>query len=1491
MTKEFTLPKDPFDLFKWLFIKCWPVALAFFVIVLISIGAKAQIILKQDYQNFVSAPIGTFQGINFREAGFSGLYAIPGTNGKEFWTVSDRGVNVDAANANSAACRPTYDKIYAFQNYAPKIHRIRLNADNSLQILQTITMKRPNGLNASGIINPAGFGSTAAEVASTDTVLNCANFNSKIATKDVWGIDSEGIVVDKDGFFWICEEGGPTIWKLNSNGVVVKRFTPYANLLGAEPQDVQIDSVFKYRKNNRGFEGISITPNGKIYAIIQSPILYPSKTVGEATRVHRILEINPADNSTRMFAYLNDGIIGASGSNQIRLRDWKIGDMAAINDHTFLVLEAALRGTTDIKRMYLIDISGATPVTSALYSGKTLEALVDAAGLSANGIVPVTKMLFMDLLANGWPSALEKAEGLAILNDSTIAIGNDNDFGQVSPLENGIATATTNLSHVFIYGLTGANKIANYQSTEIILSQGKTGPSTSNTPYLLPTTTGAEFTSILTATESINGYMMAGLPDGLGAFDNGDGTFTVLMNHEMGNSVGAIHAHGVRGAFVSKWVINKSDLSVVSGADLIQNVNLWNGSGYTPYNTTSPQPLGFSRFCSADLPAVSAFFNASSGLGTQERIFMNGEENGSEGRALAHIATGVNAGTTYELPALGKLSFENSVASPASGDKTVVAGTDDSTPGQVYIYIGNKTATGNEIEKAGLTNGKLFGVSVAGLFTETSSSVPSPGTTFSLIDLGDVKNLTGTQLNTNSNNAGVTTFLRPEDSAWDPSSPNDFYFVTTNAFTSPSRMWRLRFTDIHNPELGGTITAVLDGTEGQKMLDNITIDHYGHVLLVEDVGGNAHLGKTWQYTIATDEFKQVGTHDETRFLIGSSNFLTQDEEASGIIDVQEILGKGMFLTVDQAHYSIPGDAVEGGQLLAFYNPDTYSTSNEIGVRGNDVAISDGDMTPTTADNTDFGTVNVGSTLTKTFVIKNDGPGILKVSGISFFGINADEFSLTDSLNFPLNVYGDSSQTIAVKFSPIGSGVSTATVSIINNDSDESNFNFALQGNGCLLTADSITGPTNACAFAGASGSTATYSIHTTDASGYIWKVPAKATLISGQGTNAISVKYASAFVSGTISVVVTNACGGESITKTLVINKAKPAMPAVIAGPTSACSFIATDSLVTYSVAQGTNATSYLWTVPAHVTLASGQGTASINVKFNYGYTSALIKVRAIAACGSSAERTLKVTAAPPSQPGLISGPVYGICTPSSTVVYNVNPVSNATSYTWTTSIAGTTISTDSTTALITFPSFVSGLVSVYASNACGNSALRSLRVYATPSAPATIMGSDSICIGSTQTYYTDSIDNVISYAWSVPKGSIIQSGNGSPAINVLVGGNSGYVKVKAINNCGNSTVRSLAVTVENCSSAFARTASPLVVYPVPSSGLVNVSFESVKPEAYEIHVNDVITNEVVYTKRDTTRKGMNDVSLDLSSLHNGFYVIHVVSGSINYNERIEIRK
>src|SRR5262245_35815349 len=152
--------------------------------------------------------------------------------------------------------------------------------------------------------------------------------------------------------------------------------------------------------------------------------------------------------------------------------------------------------------------------------------------------------------------------------------------------------------------------------------------------YLTALAPGATVTPLLTTGDAVDGYKMIGIPDGLGAFDNGDGTFTVLMYHELPATAGVVRDHGQMGAFVSMFVIDKSTLEVLSGGDLIQRVVL-DGTAST----------AFARLCSADLPALTAFFNAQTGLGTRERIFMNGEETGNEGRGFGTV---VSTGTAYE---------------------------------------------------------------------------------------------------------------------------------------------------------------------------------------------------------------------------------------------------------------------------------------------------------------------------------------------------------------------------------------------------------------------------------------------------------------------------------------------------------------------------------------------------------------------------------------------------------------------------------------------------------------------------------------------------------------------------------------------------------------------------------------------------------------------------------------------------------------------------
>lgn len=469
-----------------------------------------------------------------------------------------------------------------------------------------------------------------------------------------------------------------------------------------------------------------------------------------------------------------------------------------------------------------------------------------------------------------------------------------------------------------------------------------TGPSTTTTPYVNPLEPNVRITSILTVGDQVGfksdgttPYRMVGIPDGLGAYDNGDGTITVLMNHEIGQTLGVVREHGAIGAFVSQYVIDKTTLQVISGKDAFDNVQLWDRATETFFEPAVAYAIG--RLCSADLPPISAYYwvddlgtadtSDDVAYGTQDRIFMTGEEIGPEGKEFGVVVSGAEAGTAYELAHLGLFSWENAISSPYAQKKTINIGMDDGLNGQVYVYIGDKKTSGDTaVDLAGLNDGKLYGIKALNLNNATdnnneSSAIAANGR-FELVDEGDVSNLTGAALDAKSESLGVTTFLRPEDGQFDTLNPNVFWFVTTNAFNSPSRLYKLTFDDITNPEAGGTIVAALDGTEGQQMLDNMTVSPDGLIYLQEDVGNNAHIGRILVYDQFADTLTPLAEHDRDRFLNGAPQFKTQDEESSGIIDVTSLLGDSdtkAFLFDVQSHNALADpELVQDGQLAVMY---------------------------------------------------------------------------------------------------------------------------------------------------------------------------------------------------------------------------------------------------------------------------------------------------------------------------------------------------------------------------------------------------------------------------------------------------------------------------------------------------------------------------------------------------------------------------------------------
>ena len=107
-------------------------------------------------------------------------------------------------------------------------------------------------------------------------------------------------------------------------------------------------------------------------------------------------------------------------------------------------------------------------------------------------------------------------------------------------------------------------------------------PVTTTDEYLLPSIPGVQTVAILTVGDAVGGYRMVGIPDGLGAYNSDGRHFTLLMNHELVATVGIPRGHGSKGAFVSRWTIDRRTLEVVKGEDFTksdQDVFLWDPGG------------------------------------------------------------------------------------------------------------------------------------------------------------------------------------------------------------------------------------------------------------------------------------------------------------------------------------------------------------------------------------------------------------------------------------------------------------------------------------------------------------------------------------------------------------------------------------------------------------------------------------------------------------------------------------------------------------------------------------------------------------------------------------------------------------------------------------------------------------------------------------------------------------------------------------------------
>ena len=375
----------------------------------------------------------TAAGQDILLGGFSGLWidSVDATTGViNLWANTDRGPNLEPLNVDADAA---LERPFALPDFQPRICTFTYNpTTNALALTGQILLRKPDGTPMTGLPNIHALG---AGLAYSDE-QPCDLFGNALAL-DPLGGDLEGLVRTADGNIWMCDEYRPALYKFDATGLMLSRFVPVgSNSYGVDLGTEAFPAVYAQRRDNRGFEAIAAW-NSDIYCFVQSPLDNPdvaNDANSKASRLVRIAKFNALTNAVvAEYVYLLEGATSD-----------KLGDACAFAPGKFLVIERdSTTGSSSLKKIFEVDLAGATDIStlapSVVGPGGTLERMTPAQ-LAAAGIVPVSKSVFVDIAATGYANSIDKVEGIAMRDPSTVFIINDNDFRM--PLTFNIATGT-----------------------------------------------------------------------------------------------------------------------------------------------------------------------------------------------------------------------------------------------------------------------------------------------------------------------------------------------------------------------------------------------------------------------------------------------------------------------------------------------------------------------------------------------------------------------------------------------------------------------------------------------------------------------------------------------------------------------------------------------------------------------------------------------------------------------------------------------------------------------------------------------------------------------------------------------------------------------------------------------------------------------------------------------------------------------------------------
>ena len=392
--------------------------------VLVSTAVFPDVALKVASNSAITDSVSNDQGVLLGGLG-SDLYHIPGDAEDIFYTITDRGPNNDTVQPDKSAGTG-----FVVPTFSPLIMKLQISG-TSVTILETHAIKTQSGASATGLPNIKGY-----DAVPTDVKGITADSMYKLS-----GLDAEGLVKTANGDFWIVDEYAPSLAQLSSTGAIKARYVPTG--WKGNPTSFKavktIPSLYLTRKANRGFEALALSPDGKTLFIgLQSPLLNPTKAVGDASLATRILRFDLRSKRFTgefVFGFEKVSLVDAKATKNT---DLKLSAMVALDSKTLLVQERTdnsfLLSTITIDDSANIlgskwDLAATSPSLES-YTGVGTNAEIEKL-LAANN----KKVIFNSTSIATMPG---KIEGLAVLDANHIVVVNDNDFNFVYNTTSGL---------------------------------------------------------------------------------------------------------------------------------------------------------------------------------------------------------------------------------------------------------------------------------------------------------------------------------------------------------------------------------------------------------------------------------------------------------------------------------------------------------------------------------------------------------------------------------------------------------------------------------------------------------------------------------------------------------------------------------------------------------------------------------------------------------------------------------------------------------------------------------------------------------------------------------------------------------------------------------------------------------------------------------------------------------------------------------------------